>query len=1011
LPKTHVIYFFSLSVAALFPKTSYSQVDFSRDIQPIFAEHCTKCHGSEKPKAGLDITTPEGILKELKSGERSVVPGKPDQSELLRRLTTHDPDELMPPPDEGMKLSAQQQTLLRQWINSGAQWSVHWAYRPLSKTDPPKVKDARWIRNPIDQFVLAQLEASGVTPSPRANRYTLIRRLYYDLLGLPPDPGEVDSFVNDRSYDAYKKVVNRLLDSPHFGERWGRHWLDKARYADSDGYEKDRPRLNAWRYRDWVINSINADLPFDQFTVQQLAGDLLPSASTHQRLATAFNRQTLTNTEGGTDQEQWRVAAIMDRVETFGTVWLGLTTICARCHSHKYDQFTQKEYYELFAYFNNGDETNTNLPSSAVAMAKHEKDKAAHDEQVEILKDRIVARDQVLRKNLHAFEKQLHAQIIARKDSPVKFHPLEDTSLRGPKDVVFKKQKDGSQLVTGANPAKAEYTLEFKTRLNNITGLKIEVLPDKSLGANGPGRTAHGNFVLNDVRVYAASEAKFDGKKHRLTLAGARANYSQKNWPAKNAIDGKVDEGTKGTGWAIGPQSGKAHHLIVTFSKPIVFKDTTHLQVMLDQQYGTQHTIGRFRITARTGQAPTDGIPENISKLLTLDPAKRNAKQTDALLAFSRGRDADSKKLATQMAKLTKAAPKAPLMSVRVISQRTKNPRTTHLLDRGEFKQPKARVTPGTPDILPPVKHHTDTGDRLDLARWLVGDRNPLTPRVTVNHIWANLFGIGLVRTPNDFGVRGEAPTHPKLIDWLAGELIQRKWSRKAMIKLIVTSATYQQSSLHRPELREKDPDNKLIHRQNRFRVEAEIIRDLHLATSGLLSDKIGGPSVFPPLPSGVAALSYANNLKWNTSKNTDRYRRGMYTFFKRTSPHPNLTTFDCPDSNVTCVKRGRSNTPLAALATLNNTVFSEAAKAMAKRILQEKSDDADRIERCFRLCVARPLTSDEHAAFAGLLKSAREYYRSHEQEAKAYNGDAEASAWATIARIILNMDEFITRE
>ncbi len=957
------------------------------------------------------MTTSEGVLKELKSGERSVVPGKPDQSELLRRLTTDDPDELMPPPDEGKKLSAEQQTLLRQWISTGAEWSIHWAYRPLGKIDPPKVKDARWIRNPVDQFVLAQLESAGVAPSPAADRYTLIRRLYYDLLGLPPDPKEVDAFVNDSSTDAYEKMVDSLLSSPHFGERWGRHWLDKARYADSDGYEKDRPRLNAWRYRDWVINAINDDLPFDQFSVEQLAGDLIPSATDNQRLATAFNRQTLTNTEGGTDQEQWRVASVMDRVETFGTVWLGLTSICGRCHSHKYDQFTQKEYYELFAYFNNGDETNTSLPTSATAMAKYKKEKAEHDERVKILKEKISAHDHVLNKKLPSFEKELRGQIANRKDSPVEFHSLEATNLRGPKGVVFKMQKDGSLLVTGVNPAKAAYTLEFKSGVKNITGLKIEVLPDNSLGANGPGRAPHGNFVLNDVRVYAASEAKFDAKKHRVKLSSAKADYAQTDWPAKNAIDGKINEGTKGTGWAVASQFGKAHHLVITFFKPVVFKDTTHLQVVLDQQYGTQHTIGRFRITARTGQTPTDGIPENIVKLLNIDPTKRNAKQTDALLAFSRDRNADAKKLATQMIKLSKAAPKAPLMSVRVISQRTKNPRTTHFLHRGEFKQPKAKVTPGTPSTLPPVKHRTDTGDRLDLSRWLVDARNPLTPRVTVNHLWAKLFGEGLVRTPNDFGVRGESPTHPKLIDWLAGELIQRKWSRKAMIKLIVTSATYRQASLHRSELKEKDPDNKLIHRQNRFRVEAEIIRDLHLAASGLLTDKVGGPSVFPPLPAGVAALSYANNLKWNTSKNADRYRRGMYTFFKRTSPHPNLTTFDCPDSNVTCVKRSRSNTPLAALATLNNSVFAEAAKAMAKRVIKEKPDDASRIELCFRLCVARPPTPDEHAAFAGLLKSAREYYRSHKPEAKAYNGNPEASTWAATARIMLNMDEFITRE
>lgn len=988
-----------------------AEVDFARDIQPIFAQNCTTCHGPDKQKAGLKLMDEKSIRAKLKSGRIAVVSGDPDGSELIRRVSTDDADELMPPPDHGKRLTPDQTALIRRWIVEGGQWSRHWAYRPLTPISPPRVKDAGWMRNPIDHFILARLESNGITPSPEANRYTLIRRLYYDLTGLPPSPQEADAFINDGSPDAYENLADRLLASPRFGERWGRHWLDKARYADSDGYEKDNPRMNAWRYRDWIIKSINADLPYDQFTVEQLAGDLLNNADNDQRLATAFNRQTLTNTEGGTDQEQWRTAAIMDRVETFGTVWLGLTAICSRCHSHKYDQFTQKEYYELFAYFNNGDETNTNIPTSKAAMAKHEKEKDEHNVQVKILNEKTTARDRILRENLPAFEKKLRDQIATRKDSPVKFHPLETTTLRGPKDVTFKKQKDDSLLVTGANPAKAEYTLEFKSGVKNITGLKIEVLPDKSLGANGPGRTTHGNFVLNDVRVYAAPEAKFDAKKHRVALSDAKADYSQKDWPAKNAIDGKVNEGTKGTGWAVASQFGKAHHLIITFSKPVAFKDSTHLQVVLDQQYGTQHTIGRFRITARTGQAPTDGIPENIVKFLGIDSAKRDAKQADALLDFSRNRDAVAKKLAAEMAKLTKASPKAPLMSVRVISQRTKDPRTTHFLHRGEFKQPKAKVTPGTPGVLPLVKHRAETGDRLDLARWLVDGRNPLTPRVTINHLWSNLFGAGFVRTPNDFGVRGEAPTHPKLIDWLADELIQRKWSQKAMIKLIVTSATYRQSSVHRPALTERDPDNKLVHRQNRFRVEAEIIRDLHLAASDLLTGQIGGPSVFPPLPAGVASLSYANNLKWNTSNDANRYRRGMYTFFKRTSPHPNLTTFDCPDSNVTCVKRGRSNTPLAALATLNNTVFTEAAKALAKRVLKEKQDETKRIDYCFRLCVARPPTSSERAALVNLLNSARDYFRSHETDAKVYNGNPEASAWAATARIMLNMDEFIMRE
>ena len=947
------------------------------------------------------------MLKELKSGERAVTPGQPGKSELLRRLTSSDPDELMPPPGEGKRLSTAQVKLLRQWITEGAEWEAHWAYRPLPKAAPSKVKNTNWTRNPIDRFVLARLEAAGITPSPEASQYTTIRRLNYDLLGLPPTPKEVDDFVSDKSPDAYGKLVDRLLDSPHFGERWGRHWLDKARYADSDGFEKDKPRMNAWRYRDWVIQAINADLPFDQFTIEQLAGDLLPNATEAQKLATAFNRQTLTNTEGGTDKEQWRVAAVMDRVETLGAVWLGLTVGCARCHTHKYDQFTQKEYYQFFAYFNNGDETNSNVQRSKMEYDAWLKAKAAHDDRVDELQAKVVTRDEALKTQLPDLEKQLREKLEKRVANPESFHPLKSISMKGPKGVQFKPQPDGSFLVTGANPAKAKYTLEFTTDVKDITGLKIEALPDKSLKASGPGRAAHGNFVLNDVRVFATGGAKFDVKKNRVALSGARANFAQDKWTAANAIDGKVSEGKKGTGWAISPQFGKGHHLILTIAKAILFKGTTKIQVVLDQQYGSQHTLGRFRITARTGQAAGDGIPLAVVKVLTIEPAKRDAKQLAALLAYFRERDSESQAL---QADLKKPAPKSPLMSVRVISQRINSPRATHVMHRGEFKQPREKVLPETLSTLPKVNNRKQ-GDRLDLARWLVDGKNPLVPRVTANHIWANLFGEGIVRTVNDFGVRGDAPTHPKLLDWLAAELVRRKWSRKAMIRLIVNSATYRQSSAHRPKMVAHDPSNLLLHRQNRFRVEAEIIRDLNLAASGLLARKVGGPSVFPPLPSGVAALSYANNFKWATSKGEDRYRRGLYTFFKRTSPHPNLITFDCPDSNVTCVKRTRSNTPLAALATLNNEVFTENAKALAKRLLKEKSTDAERIALGFKVCVARKPSADEYTALANLLKQSRDYYAAHAAEAKAFNGDAEASAWTATARVLLNLDEFITRE
>ncbi|HIG81193.1 MAG TPA: DUF1549 domain-containing protein, partial [Verrucomicrobiales bacterium] len=750
---------FCLGFGVLVLSSTAASVDFARDIQPIFAEHCTECHGPDKQKAGLNLTDRASLRAELKSGEHAVVPGKPDQSELIYRLTTTDADEQMPPPEKGKPLPAKDIAKIRQWISEGGKWTQHWAYRPLD-SKPPAVNGKTQARNQIDWFVYAKLKTVGVPPSPVADRPTLIKRLNYDLLGLPPTPLEVDNFVNDKSPDAYGKLVDRLLASPHFGERWGRHWLDKARYADSDGYEKDRARLNAWRYRDWVIEAINSDLPFDQFTIEQLAGDLLPNATEVQKLATAFNRQTLTNTEGGTDKEQWRVAAVMDRVETLGAVWLGLTVGCARCHTHKYDQFTHKEYYQFFAYFNNGDETNSNVPRSKKDYESWLKAKAAYDTRVKGLQTKVAARDEALKALLPELEKQLRATLEKRVANPEAFHPLTMTSVKGPKGVQFKPQKDGSFLVTEASPAKAKYTLEFTTEVQEITGIKIEALPDKSLNASGPGRTLYGNFVLNDVRVYATGGTKFDAKKHRVTLSGARANFAQDKWPAANAIDGKVAEGNKGTGWAISPQFGKPHQIILTTAKVISFKGTTKIQVVLDQQYGSQHTLGRFRITARTGQTASDGIPPAVVKSLAIEPAKRDAQQAAALLSYFRERDAEAKAL---QAELNKPAPKSPVMSVRVISQRTNSPRATHVMHRGEFKQPREKVLAETVSTLPKVKNRAQ-GDRLDLARWLVDGKNPLVPRVTANQIWGNLFGEGIVRTVNDFGVRGDAPTHPELL-------------------------------------------------------------------------------------------------------------------------------------------------------------------------------------------------------------------------------------------------------
>ena len=757
-------------------------IDFDRDIRPIFAQNCLVCHGPSESEAGLRLDSQEGATTRLESGMRAVVPRRAAESELLTRVTSQDPDSRMPP--EGDGLSSAEVSKLRRWIDEGANWQSHWAYRPLTTAPIPTPSNQSWSFEPLDEFVLDRLENANIEPSAQATRFQLLRRLYLDLIGLPPSWPDVRRYVHDRRPDADERVIDRLLASPQFGERWGRHWLDKARFADSDGYEKDNVRPHAWRYRDWVITAINEDMPFDRFTICQLAGDLLPDASPDQLLATAFHRQTLTNTEGGTDQEQWRVAAVMDRAETLGTVWLGLTVGCARCHSHKYDAIAHREYYQLYGYFNNADETTAELPTSKAAQ------------------------------------------------------------------------------------------LDFKE-----------------------------------------TESRYVAKIRSLESKLARA------------------------------------------------RDSTE--------------------------------------------------------------SADFESLKKQLDEAKQKAPKSPKLTVRVITERMKDRRMTHVLRRGDFREPLDSVEPGTLSTLPPLQIPDDgrrSSDRLDLARWLVSGKNPLPPRVLVNHLWRNMFGEGLVRTMNDFGVRGERPTHPGLLDYLAGEFVRLQWSRKTLIRRIALSATYQQRSTHRPELAEVDPTNRLLYRQNRFRVEAELIRDSALAVSGLLVERIGGPSVFPPIPDSITALTYNSSFQWKTSTNGDQYRRELYTFFKRTAPHPNLITFDCPDSNVTSVERDRSNTPIGALVVMNNPIYFEASRALAGRLLmQEAVDDATRIRHAVRMVLGRESRGGEVSVMQGLLDDNRRWYADHPAEAElaiakvAKRNSAtplvDEAAWVALARCLLNLDEFVTRE
>ncbi len=982
-----------------------AEIDFQRDIQPIFSEYCLECHGPDKAKGGLTLTTLAGTTKELESGDRAVVPGDVAKSELIVRLMTSDSEEIMPPPEKKKRPTAREIELLKKWVASGAEWSVHWAYRPIAKPPVPEARIPEFkIKNPIDAFIGAKLAERKIAPAPEADRYTLIKRVSYDLLGLPPTPEEAGAFVRDSSPDAYAQLVERALASPHFGERWGRHWLDQARYADSDGYEKDSPRPDAWRYRDWVIDAFNRDMPFDQFTIEQLAGDLLPEATPEQILATAFHRQTLTNREGGVDQEQYRVEAVFDRTETTGSVWLAHTVQCARCHNHKYDQILQREYYGLFSFFNNADEASAKVGTSREALAEFERKNATHLAKLRGLRAKLAAAREPLFERLPAWEKETAARLAELGNRQPDAVPLDVESVTSAGGVPFTKQEDGSWLAGGTQAPNDTYTVVAALPPGLISGLRLEVLPDDSLPGNGPGRNPQGNFVLSEFEVRAGREAK----GAPLELHSPKADFSQKDWPVTAALDGKP-----ATGWGISNQFGKAHNATFQFVHPLDAGQTPRVTVTLVQQYPKKdHSIGRFRLVALVGESAESIVTAEVKRLINTGSEKWTNEQREEVVEWLGKFDAAASAAEAEFDAAEASGPKPPLMDVRVLAQR-KQPRATRVLHRGEFLSPTDPVEPGTPAILPSiVARNGGNPDRLDLARWLISRNNPLTARVIVNQIWMRLFGDGIVRTVEDFGVRGERPTHEELLDWLASEFMDHGWSRKHLIRLIMNSATYRQRSDTRADLIEVDPRNTLLARQNRLRVEGEIVRDLHLAASGLLSSKIGGASVYPPMPPEIASLSYANNFKWNESQGEDRYRRGMYTFFKRTAPYPDLMTFDCPDANVASVRRTVSNTPLQALTTLNAQTFTEAARALAQRALDDPgAEDTAHLARAFQLCLIRPPQPRETSVLLGLLNDARTYYAAHEDDAKKAAKDAESAAWTTVARILLNTDEFITRD
>jgi hypothetical protein len=892
--------------------------------------------------------------------------------------------------------------------------SDHWAFQPIQHATPPENRDAGWARNDIDWFILRKLEAEDVNPWPEADRVTLLRRVFLDLIGLPPSPEEIDDFLADESEHAYDDLVQRLLKSPHYGERWGRHWLDAAHYGDSNGYESDGVRPHAWRWREWVVDAVNNDMPFDQFTIEQLAGDRLPSATLDQKIATGFQRNTLLNTEGGVDREEDRVKRTVDRTNTVGKVWLGITLGCCQCHSHKYDPFTQEEYYSFYAFFNSLIEPDIPAPTEA-QTAQYNRDLAAFE--VEHRKHLDAIRD-YRSESLANWEQSLP------KDGPY-WHALKPEELSTVAGTSLVVEPDGSVFATGRNNAEDTYTIVSSTRLTGITAVRLEVISDPRLPKNGPGLASNGNFVLSTFRVFAAPNDKAKGQQ--IPVKAARADFSQ---AGRNITAALVDDPSDG--WAIYPEVGKSHVAVFELANPIGDENGLRLTIELDHQRHPDHQIGRFRLSATTanGSVPLLLSNADVAKTLNTPLAERTgSQQLDLVTAFGFTEPALAKHIEAE-AEHRKHAPVSPELTskAQVISEPGQTPRETRVHERGDFLSKGDVVQRGTPAVLPPLRSRGELPDRLDLSRWLLDDANPLTSRVIVNRIWQQHFGRGLVVTDDDFGTQGETPSHPELLDRLATWFRDNGWSMKKLHHLIVTSATYRQSSVARPELAARDPYNTWLSRQNRLRVESEIVRDVALAASGLLSRKIGGPNVYPPQANDPGKLGFRSSFVWPTSKGEDRYRRGLYTFFKRTTPYPMFMTFDSPDSNTSCTHRDRSNTPLQALTLWNDPIFFECAQALARRAVtkvlsSDRPTETSRhqIRYVFRSCLSRRPTNDEQQILVRLFRDRETHYSSAEAAAaKAIGGStalpgnvslSELAALVSVSRAVMNLDEFITRE
>ncbi|MBL9174034.1 MAG: PSD1 domain-containing protein [Verrucomicrobiales bacterium] len=1038
--------------ASKLPPPSGAPVDFTRDIAPLLADRCYGCHGPKKQESGLRL---DDAAAAKAGGEHGplIVPGKSGESILVAVLAgAH--SELAQMPKKGDKLTPEEIGKIRAWVDQGASWPAttastapvrkdHWAWKPPVRPAIPEVPAGTPAGlNPIDAFIRARLAQEGLKPAPPADRITLLRRVYLDLVGLPPTLEQVDAFLKDTSPDAYRNVVESLLKSPHYGERWGRHWLDAARYADSDGFEKDKARF-IWAYRDWVVQAFNRDLPYDQFIIEQLAGDLLENSTQDQRVATGFLRNSMLNEEGGADPEQFRMDAMFDRMDAVGKSILGLTIQCGQCHNHKFDPVSQEEYYRMFAFLNNDHE------ASQVSYTPAQEMKRAD------LLRQIRDLEEGLRHTTPDWEQRLQQwEAEVKSDQPEwQVVPAVHEGERGERFYYY---PDGS--IRASSYAPTQWTAHFvaTNQVAGIAAFRFEHLTDPNLPCSGPGRSIYGMAALSEFKV-EATDATNPTNKVQVKFVKATADFSNPErllepefqsdsrkakggdkrlyGPVAMAIDGKDD-----TAWGIDAGPGRRNvprKAVFVAEQPLPFTHGVVLKFSLVQNHGGDnsddnqtHNLGRFRLSVSAAtNAVADPLPAQVRDILTRIPREqRTPAQVAAVFSYWRTTVPDFKETNDKIETLWRQWPEGAPTST-LVARRDQGPgdemRKTFTLKRGDWLKPAKEVSPGVPAFLNPLPDNADD-TRLTFARWLVDRKAPTTARVAVNRIWQAYFGTGLLETPEDFGLQAPAPSHPELLDWLACEFMDSGWSQKAIHRLIVNSDTYRQSSQVTAESYERDRYNRLLSRGPRFRVEGEVVRDIALSASGLLNPEMGGPSVQPPAPAFLFQPPAAYGPKaWTEAKGPERYRRGIYTFRYRSVPYPFLAAFDAPNGDFSCVRRTRSNTPLQALMTLNETLSMECAQGLAAKTLAEggTTDDA-RIQYAFRRVLSRPPTADEQSELKGLLDRQRQriadgWVNPYElatgrNELPALPKGAtptQLAAYTVVSRVLLNLDEAITKE